>query len=175
VRLFKRRSDASSDQRSALQHWRDLASRAIVSGADLESAIAAAQHELPSTTAYAVLAGAFLLAAEQAGLGTVPTDEACRFAGLAAAVVKRAAAAGELPAPLNERFQIIRGRLRGSVYVPRDVEDAFAGRSERLEGLATDPRGLATIRTLLKSRAGTPDPDVRRQFVEALAAALTAA
>jgi hypothetical protein len=136
--------------KSAAQHWRDLSALTSPAVAGVEATISAAQKELPSRDAYWVLAAAYLVAAQLAGLDAVPSDEACRFAGLSAAVLKRASVEVEMLPEISQRYQVVRGRLRGSVYIPRDVEEAFAGHTERLEGLALEPSGFETVRRLFR-------------------------
>jgi len=171
--LFGRKSIKVRAGRSAFDCWRSFSAAAKPSLPDLEDVIASAQRELPSRVGYSVLASAYLVGAELAGIATVPTDEACRFAGLAAVVVKRGTSDVELPIVITRRYQTVRGKLRGSVFVPRDVEEAFAGRIERLEANALDARAFESVRTLARRVRRPAELDAEaRQFMSDVGNAL---
>jgi hypothetical protein len=108
-----------------------------------------------ATGAYAILAAGFLVAARASHAGTIPSDVEARCVGFATAALARSARArgdeppSALEAVVQERFKILRGRIRGSVFVPRDVEYAFAGSIQGLEPMALSPDKAPALRKLL--------------------------
>ncbi len=116
----------------------------------------------------------------------MPKDPEFRFAGYAAVAVTRLGllAQPEISDPLERavasRFTDLRGRLRGSTLIPRNVEYAFAGDVTALEAVALDPTRRDVIDKLLKEgfellqrhagrREGIPFPPAEAAFADEVA------
>lgn len=135
----------------ARRHWTELSAQAdpVASdrGAHLREGITAAQiahHGDPEVAT--VLAAFYLLAASLPCSRTTLSDPIVRFAGLAAVAV------GRHPRPSEELaawFRRVRGRCRGSVFVPRDVEYAFSGMYQAMDQIALDPKNVGRVGELL--------------------------
>ncbi len=126
---------------------------AIVSA--LAQAIEAAQRaRLAGEPAAALILAAAHLAAAAAGhTESIPAEMEIRSIGHAAAALAGASSSAGEPGAIEEivraRFAIARGRVRGSIYVPRDVEYAFSGDVRALEPMALDPARAPQLRKLL--------------------------
>jgi hypothetical protein len=164
--MFRRRSEgqrpASSPAENLTRASEGFAALATETKRDafiagLLGIISDAQLAAPAeSTAYALLAAAHLVAARASLTGTMPTEVEARFIGFAAVALTRATRARgeEAVSPLEdaaqERFRVLRGRIRGSVFVPRDVEYAFAGQIEGLEPMALSADRVGALRKLLE-------------------------
>jgi hypothetical protein len=127
----------------------------------LAGALGAAQRvaALSPRPGYALIAGTHLVVAAATRSGQIPSESHVRSVGHAAAALKLAGRpaeqeATELERVVEERFTIARARIRGSIYVPRDVEYAFAGQIEGVRALATDSGRSAALERLV--REGIP-------------------
>ena len=119
-------------------------------------AIAAAQ-DLASVTprpGYALLAGAHLVAAAATRVRS-PSEAEARSIGHAAVALKlgarpESADATDLETVVEERFKMARGRIRGSIYAPRDVEYAFSGQIDGLRPAATSAERRPAVERLIR-------------------------
>lgn len=94
-----------------------------------------------------------LAAASLEGPASVPSNATFRFAGLGAAVIGdlgrlRGEDTSSLAAAIRSFYLRLRGRLGGSAYAPRDVQEAFAVTSSRLFPVATDPARFDVVARL---------------------------
>lgn len=139
-----------------LGHWRTLAQAsdplATDEGRALLEAIRHAQNAASAgdREAMKLLAACYLVAASTPSSAATPLDGVMRFAGYAATAINRLGAAEEQSA-LLVWFRRTRGRMRGSIFVPRDVEAAFAGAKDVLAPAALDPTNHERIRKSLEA------------------------
>jgi hypothetical protein len=117
-----------------------------------------------------LLCTTYLLAASLEGATGVPSNATFRFGGLAAAVMSclgalRSDDSSSGTDQLVRFYLRLRGRLAGSMFAPRDVQDAFAGGSS-LERVALEPEQFETVSRLFVELGRTVltadlDPDQR--------------
>lgn len=135
--------------------WRDMAGLTDPVAADrahrLGTAMRLGQIAFERAGGAELLTASHLVAASLPCSSSAPSDPVVRFAGLAAVVIGQSGGEMGLTPPIADWFRRIRGRLRGSVFVPRDVEYAFAGHYEALQRSALDPAYFANTRKLLDS------------------------
>jgi hypothetical protein len=128
--------------------------------------------------ALALLGGVHLVAAAAMRGVTLPTEAEARCIGHAAVALKFRGVSDDAPrtplaALVEDRFKIARGRVRGSIYVPRDVEAAFAGDIEGLRSAAMLPDRRAVIERITRDgeRAGFAWRPEDVEFIDAIVAA----
>ena len=169
--------DAWAEATADLAALRDAPASADALVKGLTKAIGSAQRAatLMPTSGYILLAGAHLVAAAATAGGPIPTDAHVRSVGHAAAALKladRSADQETLPLErvVDERFKVARARIRGSIYVPRDVEAAVSGQIEGVRAMAADEGKHAALEKLLRDgvRAGIAWPPDDVAFIGAL-------
>ena len=126
-----------------------------------------------------VLTVVYLLASSLEGSASVPSNATFRFAGLGAAVISdlgllRDEDPSSLAAAIRSFYLRLRGRLGGSAYAPRDVQEAFAGASSVLLPIATDPARFDVVARLFAELRASRGVSERRADQRELIATVTA-
>ena len=163
MRLFRRTSpERPRAAPLALRGAWSMVERSDASVDDLERCAQAAQADGGgSAWRLRVLAAVYLLAASQEGPAGVPSNATFRFGGLAAAIVNdlgllRDAEPSAPSAAITSFYLRLRGRLGGSMYAPRDVQEAFAGASAALLAIAIDPAKFDVVARLFADLRSAP-------------------
>lgn len=123
--------------------------------ASLTRAIETAQRArlADARDASVILAAAHLAAGAACHVDGVPAESEIRSIGHAAVALAQSTIGEDQRSPAEEvaraQFSVARGSVRGSIYVPRDVEYAFAGDVRGLAPLALDPVRAPRLRQLL--------------------------
>jgi hypothetical protein len=163
VRLFRRASPGRPDTAplSLRDAWSDVERSGGAVDA-LENCARAARYDGGgSAWRLRVLAALYLLGASLEGPVSVPSNATFRFGGLAAAIIGdlgllRDTEASPLTEAITAFYLRLRGRLGGSMYAPRDVQEAFAGASVALLAIATDPAKFDVVARLFAELRSAP-------------------
>lgn len=110
---------------------------------------------------YLFLGAGHLAAAAMTHVDSMPSEVEARCVGHAAVAIARLHQLRGSPSDemsrnqrlVEDRFKFWRGRIRGSIMVPRDVEYAFEGRVEGLEAMALSPDRFQRLQDLLREGA----------------------